>query len=90
MEIEEPLGTYDEAITKTREFLEDKSTPAIFEAAFDFNGVRVRVDVLERLSNIVADIVKGDHPLGLTSEKLRRLSSLPMNWNKQRAALGFI
>ena len=40
--------------------------------------------------DIVADIIKGDHPLDLTSEKLRRLSSLPMSWDKQRAALGFI
>lgn len=38
----------------------------------------------------VCGIIKGDHPVGLTSEKLRRLSSLPMNWNKQRVALGFI
>ena len=39
--------------------------------------------------DIVADIIKGDHPVDLTSEKLRRLSSLPKNWDKQRAALGF-
>ena len=39
--------------------------------------------------DIVADIIKGDHPVDLTSEKLRRLSSLPMDWNKQRAALGY-
>ena len=40
--------------------------------------------------DIVADIIKGDHPVDLTSEKLRRLSSLPMSWDKQRAARGFI
>jgi hypothetical protein len=29
----------------------DERVPAIFEGAFQFDGVRVRVDVLERLAN---------------------------------------
>ena len=38
-----------EAINRTRELMADESVPAIFEAAFEYEGVRVRVDVLERL-----------------------------------------
>jgi hypothetical protein len=34
----------------TTELLTDRSVPAIFEGAFEYDGVRVRVDVLERLS----------------------------------------
>ena len=38
------------AIIRTQELMNDLAVPAIFEAAFESNGVRVRVDILERLS----------------------------------------
>ncbi len=41
--------SHAEAVARTRALLEDPTVPAIFEAAFDYDGVRVRVDVLERL-----------------------------------------
>jgi len=37
------------AVTRTAALMADRSVPAIFEAAFAHSGVRVRVDVLERL-----------------------------------------
>jgi hypothetical protein len=39
-----------DAIDHTRALLADESVVAIFEAAFEFRGVLVRVDVLERSS----------------------------------------
>jgi hypothetical protein len=38
-----------EAVERTRVLLADASVPAIFEAAFEHAGVRIRVDALERL-----------------------------------------
>jgi hypothetical protein len=38
------------AARRTRDLLRDTSVPAIFEAAFEHVGVRIRVDVLERLA----------------------------------------
>ena len=40
---------HDEAMARTRQLLADPQVGAIFEAAFEHAGVRVRVDVLERL-----------------------------------------
>jgi len=37
------------AMARTAALIADRSVPAIFEAAFEHSGVRVRVDVLERL-----------------------------------------
>lgn len=37
------------AVARTAELMADRSVPAIFEAAFEHSGVRIRVDVLERL-----------------------------------------
>ncbi len=37
------------AMARTAALMADRSVPAIFEAAFEHSGVRVRVDVLERL-----------------------------------------
>ncbi len=40
---------HPEAVASTKALMADKSVPAIFEAAFEHDGIRVRVDVLERL-----------------------------------------
>ncbi|MDA8638014.1 DUF2779 domain-containing protein [Rhodospirillales bacterium] len=40
-----------EALKKTRAFLNDVSVPAIFEGAFEHDGVRIRVDILEKISD---------------------------------------
>jgi hypothetical protein len=39
------------AVRRTQALLADSAVPAIFEAAFDHAGVRIRVDVLERLGD---------------------------------------
>jgi len=45
----EVVGSGAAALARTRELLADPSIPALFEAAFEHAGIRVRVDVLERL-----------------------------------------
>jgi len=47
--VDAPADRHPEAILQTRRGLGDASVPALFEAAFEHRGVRVRVDVLERL-----------------------------------------
>ena len=40
---------HKEAVTRTKELISDKKIPAIFEAAFNFEDILIRVDILERL-----------------------------------------
>jgi len=49
--IEEDHLHHEEAIQSTLGAMEDKKIQAIFEGAFLFDGVRVRVDILERLED---------------------------------------
>jgi len=44
----EPAYNHNAAVEKTNTLLSDRATPAIFEAAFTFDGIRTRIDVLER------------------------------------------
>jgi len=46
--VEEDYLSHHKEMERTRALLGDKNIPAIFEAAFIFDGVRVRVDILER------------------------------------------
>jgi predicted RecB family nuclease len=48
--VEEDYTRQAEAEAKTRRLLADPSVPAIYEAAFTHEGVRIRVDVLERIA----------------------------------------
>jgi len=42
-------GDHAAAVRETQTLMADESVPAIFEAAFEHEGVRIRVDILERL-----------------------------------------
>src|SRR5204863_7392558 len=46
--VEEAPYEHDEAIKRTKRLMADPNVPAIFEAAFEFDQVRIRVDILER------------------------------------------
>ena len=48
--VTEPAWEHRQAIETTRALLADPAVPAIFEGAFEHDGVRIRADVLERLS----------------------------------------
>ena len=56
--IEEPYYQHDAAVTETLEALVDGSVPAIYEAAFTFDGVRVRLDILSRNADSTFDLVE--------------------------------
>jgi hypothetical protein len=49
--VSEAAYEHKEAVERTQELIKDQSTPAIFEAAFEHENVRVRVDILERFDD---------------------------------------
>lgn len=49
--ISSQASDHADAIEQTHAAMNDPSIPAIFEAAFEFAEVRIRVDILERLEN---------------------------------------
>ena len=46
--IEEDYRHHDRAVSTTAKFMQDSKVNSLYEAAFMFDGVRVRVDILER------------------------------------------
>ena len=46
--IKEDYRHHDQAVRTTAAFMQDPKVQALYEAAFLFDGVRVRVDILER------------------------------------------
>ena len=48
--LSEDYRHHKEAVSRTRTLLEDKSISSLFEAAFTFEDIYIRVDILERLS----------------------------------------
>lgn len=56
--IEEPYYQHDAAVTTTLRALADHSLAAIYEAAFTFDGVRIRADVLGRNADESFDLVE--------------------------------
>jgi Domain of unknown function(DUF2779) len=48
--IDEEPWQHAEAATRTAALMSDARVPAIFEAAFEYEDIRIRVDVLERLA----------------------------------------
>lgn len=49
--IDQEAWEHGEAVARTHDLLANPAIPAVFEAAFEHAGVRIRVDVLERLSD---------------------------------------
>jgi len=47
--IKESHFEHDKAVESTRTAIQDSGVPVVYEAAFVYEGVRVRVDILERL-----------------------------------------
>jgi hypothetical protein len=50
VEVTEEPWEHAEAVARTAALMGDVGVPAVFEAAFQYDGIRIRVDVLERLS----------------------------------------
>ena len=49
--VTDDASVHDQAVAKTWALVRNPMVPAIFEAAFEHGGVRIRVDVLERLDD---------------------------------------
>lgn len=49
--VEAPASNHAAALERTHALMADPAVPAIFEAAFEHNNVRIRVDILERLDS---------------------------------------
>ena len=49
--IDEEPWQHAQALARTAALMTDERVPAIFEGAFEYDGIRIRVDVLERLAN---------------------------------------
>lgn len=47
--VEEKPWEHETAVERTSALMTDRTVPAIFEAAFEYRDVRVRIDILERL-----------------------------------------
>lgn len=47
--VAEEAWEHQKAVARTKELMADKSVPAIYEAAFEYKNIRIRVDILERL-----------------------------------------
>ncbi len=47
--MDEKPWEHADAVARTQRLIDEPSTPAIFEAAFECDNVRIRVDVLEQL-----------------------------------------
>jgi len=56
--IAEPYYQHDAAVTTTLKALADESVPATYEAAFTFDSVRIRADVLSRNPDGTFDLVE--------------------------------
>ena len=71
----------------------DGSTASITDLAAreneDRNEISRHLPLAFLAPDIVEKILKGIQPVDLTAEKLRRLGSLPYQWDEQRAVLGF-
>jgi hypothetical protein len=49
--VDEPPWRHAAAVARTAALMCDERVPAIFEAAFEYDNIRIRVDVLERLAH---------------------------------------
>ena len=56
--IEEPYYQHEQAVQSTLKAMQNPEMRAIYEAAFMYDGVRIRVDILERSENKTWDLVE--------------------------------
>ena len=83
--VDEEPWRHAEAVARTAALMIDERVPAIFEAAFEYDDIRIRVDVLERLAHGDMGTARGEEqqrsegslfrrycPPGLRSRRGRR------------------
>ena len=72
--VEEDPTLHDQAVRQTAEALSNARIPAIYEAAFTFEGIRVRVDVLARSNSRSWNLVEVKSSSGFKEEYLPDLA----------------
>ncbi len=72
--ITEDPKLHDLAVRETAAMLPDPGTPAIYEAAFTFDGIRVRVDVLARTGSRAWNLIEVKSSAGFKEEYLPDLA----------------
>ena len=61
---------HSDAVAATLEDLKDRSIPAYYEAAFSFDGIRIRTDILRRVSGDAFDLVEVKSTTGVKAEHI--------------------
>ncbi|MDA0988438.1 MAG: DUF2779 domain-containing protein [Chloroflexi bacterium] len=56
--IDAPYNAHSRAVTSTSKALSDAFIPAIYEAGFDFENIRIRVDILSRNSDHTFNLIE--------------------------------
>ncbi len=78
---------------QARELFESARTPSLSAAAATMGVTSSYLGVLLRLSyiapDIIAAILDGRQPDALNRQRLARIANLPLDWQEQRAVLGF-
>ena len=80
VEVDEKPWEHKKACERTRDLMADSSVEAIYEAAFEYNNTRIRVDILERLASNSWGIrevkstgsIRNDNKAALLKEKYYR------------------
>ena len=68
--IEESYRAHESAVTRTQALLSDFLTPALYEAAFTYRGIRTRVDVLARNPAGGFDLIEVKSTTGVKEEHI--------------------
>lgn len=68
--IEESYLAHESAVTRTQTLLSDFLTPALYEAAFTYQGIRTRVDVLARNPGGGFDLIEVKSTTSLKNEHI--------------------
>lgn len=66
--IETREASFEESTTQTMTLMEDENIPAIFEASFEYDNLRIRVDILRRAENGKWDIIEVKSSTGVKDE----------------------
>ena len=68
--IDDPFYEHSQALASTTKAIADETVPSIYEAAFAFEGIRIRVDILSRNSVDTFDLIEVKSSTGVKQEHI--------------------
>ena len=68
--VDESHLDHQQAVETTRGLVDDSSVPSIYEAGFTFEGIRTRIDVLERKGDGTFDLIEVKSTTGVKPEHI--------------------